>query len=47
MNRFYAILVCLMVSAPVAFAQVTFLVQQVPANTPAADTLYVAGSFQG
>jgi metallo-beta-lactamase class B len=29
------------------FAQVTFLVQQLPANTPPADTLYVAGNFQG
>lgn len=28
-------------------AQVTFLVHQVPANTPVGDTLYIAGSFQG
>ncbi len=29
------------------FGQVTFIVDQIPSNTPASDTIYIAGSFQG
>lgn len=28
------------------FAQVTFIVQQIPANTPASDSVFIVGSFQ-
>jgi len=43
-NRFLYSL-CLLFLAMQGFGQVTFFIQQVPANTPASDTLYIAGSF--
>jgi predicted alpha/beta superfamily hydrolase len=47
MNRRSLVLIVLLLSYSSMFAQVTFLVQQIPTNTPPSDTLYIAGSFQG
>ena len=47
MKRLFLLVIVSLFGSMAVFAQVTLLVQQIPANTPVADTLYVAGSFQG